>query len=263
MRRPRRALAGALLLVGLAAWPLARAAEPKKPAVDPTAIAALQKMGAFLRSLQTLEVQSEMTTDDVLGSGQKVEYGGTVDMKVRRPNRLSVEVRSDRKNERILYDGTTFTVFQPTLGYYASFPAPPTLAELVDVLEQKYGVDLPLADLFRLGTNEGQLAQIRGATLVGYSTVKGSVCSHYAFHQADVDWEVWIQEGAQPLPRKLVITTTTEKTEPQHTSVMTWNLSPTLEDQAFVFTPPANAQRIEFDVTKAGAATRSLKGGTP
>jgi hypothetical protein len=256
-----------LLVVGLGAWVSvgARAAEaPKKSsAIDPTAIAALQKMGTYLRSLQTLAVQSEMTTDDVLASGQKVEYGGTVDMKVRRPNRMSVEVRSDRRNERFFYDGTTFTLFQPTLGYYASFSAPPTLGELVDVLEQKYGVDLPLADLFRLGTSEGQLAAIRGATFVGYSTVKGSVCSHYAFHQADVDWELWIQEGAHPLPRKLVITTTTEKVQPQHTSVLTWNLSPTLEDTAFVFTPPANAQRIEFDVTKAGAATRSIKGGTP
>ena len=257
---------GALVAVGLVAAAAlgARAADaPKEPAIDPSAIAALKKMGTFLRSLQTVEVRSEMTTDDVLDSGQKVELQGTVDMKVRRPNRMAIDVRSDRKNERIFYDGTTFTVFQPTAGYYASFPAPPTLAELVDVLEQKYGLDLPLADLFRLGTNEGQLAEIRGASLVGESTIKGSACSHYAFHQADVDWELWIQEGAQPLPRKLVITTTTEKTQPQHTSVMTWNLSTQLEDAAFVFTPPANAQRIEFDVTKAGAAPRDLKGGRP
>ncbi|HVU51275.1 MAG TPA: DUF2092 domain-containing protein [Polyangia bacterium] len=262
MRSPGRALAGALLLAGLGA-PATWADAPKPPAIDPAAIAALQRMGTFLRGLQALEVQSETTTDDVLPSGQKVEYQGTVDLKARRPNRLAVDVRSDRRNERIFYDGTTFTVFQPTVGYYASFAAPPTLGELVDVLEQKYGVDLPLADLFRLGTNEGQLAQIRGATLVGTSTVKGSACSHYAFHQADVDWELWIQDGAQPLPRKLVITTTTEKSQPQHTSVLSWNLSPNLEDQMFVFTPPPGSQRIEFDVTKAGAATRSIKGGTP
>jgi hypothetical protein len=259
-------LLGALLFMGLATWasPAGRAAEaPKKRAIDPSAIAALQRMGTYLRGLQAIEVESDLTTDDVLASGQKVELGGTVAMRVRRPNRMSVDVRSDRKNERIFYDGTTFTIFQPTLGYYASFPAPPTLGELVDVLEQKYGVDLPLADLFRLGTDEGQIAAVRGATFVGYSTVKGSVCSHFAFHQADVDWELWIQEGAQPLPRKLVITTTTERSQPQHTSVMTWNVSPHLEDQAFVFMAPANAQRIEFDVTKTGAATRSLKGGTP
>ena len=258
----------AALLAGAAsvgASPAARAANApaQKPVIDPGAVAALQKMGAFLRAQQVMEVQSETTTDDVLPSGQKVEYGGTVSMKLRRPNRLRVDVVSDRKNERIFYDGNTFTVFQPAVGYYASFAAPPTVHELVDVLEQRYGVDLPLADLFRLGTDEAQLGAIRGATLVGMSTVKGAACSHYAFHQADIDWEIWIQEGTQPLPRKLVITTTTERSQPQFTSVLTWNLAPTFDEQAFTFAPPPNAHRIDFDVPRPGPTTRTLKGGTP
>jgi hypothetical protein len=263
-------LVGVCLAAGAGAWapPAARAAEaPPKPAIDPSAIAALHKMGAFLRSLGAMEVQAEASTDDVLSSGQKIEYSGTVTMKVRRPNRLRAEVTSDRKDERLFYDGATFTVFQPKLNYYASFPAPPTLRELVDVLERRYGVDLPLADLFRLGTDEAQIAAIRGATMVGWSTVKGAVCAHYAFHQADIDWELWIQEGAQPLPRKLVITTTSERSQPQHVSVLTWNLAPTFDDEAFVVTPPPNAQKIEFDVAGAPAgpaagAKGSMQGGT-
>jgi hypothetical protein len=256
----------ATLVAGLAwAAPGARAADPppERPVIEPGAVAALQRMGAFLRAQQVMEVQSETTTDDVLASGQKVEYGGTVGLKLWRPNRLRVDVVSDRKNERIFYDGNTFTVFQPAVGYYASFAAPPTVRELVDVLEQRYGVDLPLADLFRLGTDEAQVAAIRGAALVGMSTVKGAPCSHYAFHQADIDWEIWIQDGVQPLPRKLVITTTTERAQPQHTSVLTWNLAPSFDEQVFSFAPPPNAHRIDFDVPKPGPTTRTLKGGTP
>jgi hypothetical protein len=273
MRRPGSASRAVVLVMGLSLWagPRARAADaPKKPAVDPDAIAALRKMGAFLRTQESMEVQSETTTDDVLPSGQKVQFGGTVDLKARRPDRLSVNVTSDRKNERLFYDGKVFTVYQPTLGYFASFPAPPTLAALVDVLEQRYGVDLPLADLFRLGTDDKQLAAIKGATMVGWSTVKGAVCAHYAFHQSDVDWEIWIQDGAQPLPRKLVVTTTSEKIQPQHVSVMSWNLTPKLDEQAFTFVPPPNAQRIDFDVssqtpaTRQGRSARARKaGGTP
>jgi hypothetical protein len=262
---------GAWLVTGVCALasPGARAVEaPKKPAIDPSAIVALQKMGTFLRSLSSMEVQAEASTDDVLPSGQKVEYSGTVTMKVQRPNRLRAEITSDRKNERLFYDGATFTVFQPSLGYYASFPAPPTLRELVDVLEKRYGVDLPLADLFRLGADEAQMAAIRGATTIGWSTIKGAVCTHYAFHQADIDWELWIQEGAQPLPRKIVITTTSEKSQPQHVSVLTWNLAPALDEQAFVFTPPPNAQRINFDVAgppapATGAKSPVQQGGRP
>src|SRR5882672_12227711 len=118
MRGPTRGLRVASLLIASAflAPPRARAAEPPRPPVDPGAITALQKMAAHLRTLQSFAVNSEMTTDDVMPSGQKVQYGGTVELKVRRPDRLTAEVTSDRKNERLFYDGKAFTVFQPTLG---------------------------------------------------------------------------------------------------------------------------------------------------
>jgi hypothetical protein len=247
-----------LLFVGVSAWPAhAAAAEAtKKGSVEPAAIRAIQAMGTFLRTLNTMEVQSEMTTDDILPTGQKVQLGGTVSLKVKRPDRLRVEIASDRKNERIFYDGRAFTVFQPQLGYFATFAAPHSLGELVDVLEQQYGLDLPLADLFRLGTDPKQLAAIKDATVVGSSTVRGTPCVHYAFHQTDIDWEIWIEQGERPLPRKMVITTRTEKTQPQHTSVMTWNLKPAIDEQVFAFVPPPNAQRIDFDVAAQAGAVR-------
>jgi hypothetical protein len=274
MRRSGRGLKVAWVVVAggvtlAASGALLAQAPPPSPAVDPTAIAAVTKMGAFLRAQQSMWVQAETTTDDVLPSGQKVQVNGTVDLKARRPNRLHVELVSDRKNEQLYYDGVTFTVYQPTAGYYASFAAPPTLHELVDVLEKRYGIDLPLADLFRLGTDEAQIAAIIGARKIGFSTVKNATCTHYAFHQADVDWELWIQEGAQPLPRKLVITTLGDKTEPQHTSVMTWDLAPKLDEQTFVFAAPPNATRINFDIDDVapgkhpGGAVNPKKEGTP
>jgi hypothetical protein len=273
--RNRSAGAALVLGLGLAVAPGALFADAPppapRPAVDPAAVAELRKVGSFLRSLQVMWVQAEVTTDDVLPSGQKVQYTGTVDLKARQPNRLRVDVTSDRKNQQMFYDGATFTIFQPTLGYYASFAAPPTVRGLVDVLEQHYGADLPLADLFRLGSDEAQLAEIRGATMVGWSTIKDTVCAHYAFHQADVDWELWIQEGPLPLPRKLVITTTSEKTEPQHVSVMSWNLTPRIDEPIFVFKPPPRAQRIDFDVASPGPGSvggpppkpATTPGGTP
>jgi hypothetical protein len=92
--------------------------------------------------------------------------------------------------------------------------------------------------------------------------VKGVKCDHYAFHQADVDWQVWIEQGPQPLPRKLVITTTTEKTQPQHVAVLTWDLAPRLDESLFAFRPPATAQRIEFAVAReqAGVPRRGRAG---
>ena len=149
----RSHLVAVTIAVGLALGAGSRSeAEAKpasaKPAVDPDAIAALHKMGAFLRDQQKFAVRASVTTDDLLASGQKVQLDGAIQLMVRRPDRLRAEVRGDRRDERIYYDGNTFTIFGEKAGYYASFQAPATLAELKDVAEKRYGIDLPLADLF-------------------------------------------------------------------------------------------------------------------
>jgi len=243
----------ASLVLGVAP-PSQAKSDPPKPAIDPDAMAALHRMGEFLRSQQAFSVQARMTTDDVIGSGQKVQFSGTVDLKVRRPDRLRMDIASDRRNERIYYDGKTFTVFSDRVGYYAAFPAPGTLAELKDVLEKKYAFDMPLADLFYWGTEQDGTSAILAATKIGTSTVDGYACDHYAFHQKDIDWELWIEQGDRALPRKYVITTTTEKVKPQHSMVLNWDLAPKLDEQMFTFVPPATAHQIEFQpVGKSGA----------
>jgi hypothetical protein len=228
-------------------------AESAKPAVDPNAIAALNRMGAFLRSQKAMTIIAEMTTDDVLDSGQKVQVNGVATLKVRRPDRMRIDVASDRRNEQIFFDGKTFTIYQPALSYYASFDAPRTLSQLVETAEEKYGIDLPLADLFYWGGENSSTAGIKGAISLGPSTVKGAKCDHYAYHQADVDWEIFLEQGARPLPRKLVVTTTSERTQPQHVVQLTWDLSPRLDEAQFAFAPPSSAHRIQFDVASASA----------
>ena len=238
------------LMLGAGSWSKAEAKPASaKPAVDPDAIAALQKMGAFLREQQKFSVRANVTTDDLLASGQKVQFGGTIELMVRRPDRMRADVRGDRSDEHIYYDGKTFTIFGEKVGYYASFQAPATLAELKDVTEKRYGIDLPLADLFYWGTEHDGTSDITAATKVGVSTVEGTACDHFAFRQKDVDWELWIEQGAHPLPRKLVITTTSEKSRPQHGMVLDWDLAPKLADELFTFAPPPEAHKVEFDTS--------------
>ena len=246
------------LLAPLAAPSSHAASNGAKPAaaISPDAISALQKMGEFLRNQQSFSVQARMTTDDQLASGQKVQFGGTVDLKVRRPDRMRVDITGDRRNERLYYDGKTFTVFGPNTGYYATFAAPGTLGELKDVLEKQYAIDLPLADLFYWGTERDGRAAIQAATRVGVANVDGFVTDHFAFRQKDVDWELWIEQGARPVPRKLVITTTSEKSRPQHATVLNWDLSAKFEDQLFTFVPTDKVHKIEFDTVG-----RTAKGG--
>jgi hypothetical protein len=222
------------------------AGSPDDAALDPDAIAALNKMGTYLRTLKAFQVQASTTTDDVLENGQQIQSASSANILVRMPDRFRAEVTGDHKHRFFLYNGKEFTLFAARLNYYATVPAPPTIRELSDRLQDKYDIDVPLSDLFVWGTPESSVDKITAGMDVGPSQVEGTTCEQYAFRQEGLDWQVWIQNGDYPLPRKLVLTTLTDEARPQHTSVLTWNLAPSFDDSAFTFDPPTGAQKIVF-----------------
>jgi hypothetical protein len=236
--------------------PATQAPPAPTPTIDQEAVAALNRMGAFLRQQRTLLIKAETTTDEVLASGQKIQLGETIDLRVRRPNRLRADVESDRKSRRFFYDGKTFTLFGPRAGYYATVAAPPTINEFLEMAAQRHGLEFPLVDLFYWGTPKSDLSEIRAASSLGRSSVAGTPCDHYAFRQTDVDWQIWIEHGTNPVPRKLVITSTREPGQPQYTVVMNWTLSPLLEDELFAFVPSRGAQRIQLATVGSAAPMR-------
>ncbi|WP_081488995.1 DUF2092 domain-containing protein [Cupriavidus basilensis] len=168
-------------------------------AVEPKAMDALKSMGTYLRTLQTFSLHSSTTTDQILDNGQKVQFEGSVDYRVRRPNALRADIHSDRVQRSFYFDGKTLTQYAPRMHFYGIVNAPPTIAELFGVLSEKYGVDLPLTDLFYWGTNQERVDEVKSAAYIGPAYVGGIDCDHYAFRQQDVDWQVWIQRGQKPL----------------------------------------------------------------
>jgi hypothetical protein len=217
------------------------------PAIDPGAIQALNQMGSYLRALGPFRVESSTTRETVLEDGQKIQYEGNVDVLVRFPDGLRIHVTNDRHERLYLFNGKQFTMWGQRLNYYATVDAPATVGLLSSSLEENYGISLPLQDLFQWGTENASTAAITAAKDLGASVVGGTTCNLYAFRQEGVDWQVWIQKGNYPLPRKLVITTLTDEARPQYSATYRWDLAPSFNDSAFTFDPPADALRVVLE----------------
>lgn len=220
------------------------------PELDREALAAVERMGAYLRTLKSFQLHAEVLTEDVRVDGQKIQLTRVVDLVARRPDRLFAEVTSPNQRRQFFFDGKTFTLWAPRSRYYATVAAPSTIAGLADELEEKYGVELPLVDLFRWGTSSANTRSITSAISVAPSQIDGVTCAQYAFHQEGLDWQVWIQLGEHPLPRRIVITTLTDEARPQHMATYKWNLAPSFNDATFLFEPPADAKKIPFAQVK-------------
>ncbi len=224
------------------------AAQPSDD-IDPEAVQALKRMSTYLATLQVFEVRADTTRDLVTNDGVRVQVGGVSDYRVRRPNAFRIDVTTDMRDRQFYYDGKQFTVFAPKLGYYATAAAPATILQTIDVLEKRYGIDLPLDDLFRWNDPaSGQVEELSSGFVVGTAMVDGVATDHYAFRDKvkNVDWEIWIQQGDQPLPRKLVIVDRSDEARPAYTARLTWTLNPTFAADAFTFRPGPDAKQIHL-----------------
>ena len=246
VRRSRRAVLVVGLALGAAQACLAQGAAAPAEARDPAVLARLTQMGDYLRSLKSFTVSAQTAKDEVLESGQKVQFGGTVEYRYAAPDKLRASFRTDRKWREFYFDGRTLTQVAPRMGYYASVAISGKVGELMTDLAQRYDIDMPLADLFYWGTAASGVDDITAASLIGPARIDGVETEHFALRQPGVDWQIWIERGARPLPRKLVITTTDQPEQPQYSATLSWNPTDKTPAAAFTYAPPKGAHRIEL-----------------
>lgn len=224
------------------------------PTVAPEAVAALQRMGAGLRNLSSFLVRADTIREEVLESGEKLQRIGLVEFRVRRPDHMRIDSSTSHTRRSFYYDGKQATLFGERTGYYATAPAPQTIRELLDVLSERYGIDVPLADLFLWGSDPDEVSRLRSGMWAGVDRFGEKVCDHYAFREDAADWQVWIDRGPGALPCRLVITSLADPSQPQYMADFAWTPSEAFADNIFQFTPPANAHRITFRPIEPTAA---------
>jgi hypothetical protein len=245
----RRSL-GACVLAGVIV--LSASAAEQDPAIDSRADELVKRMGDYLGQARFFSVHTEVWQDLELSSGQRVQAGRTVDINVRRPNRLHTAVHSSRRNREMFYDGSEITLFNRLENFYGTVKAPGALDEAMDLACERFGMAMPLEDFLRSDPHKDLLQKVASGSDVGPSTVLGTSCEHLAFTQNDIDWQIWIETGPRPVPRKFVITYKDEPNSPQYTAIFSnWDFATELPEFVFKFEPPANASKIRVKEIRA------------
>ena len=111
----------------------------------------------------------------------------------------------------------------------------------------RYGFSVPISDLVYSDPYKALTGHVQHGFWVGLHAVDGTPCHHLAFLQETIDWQIWIEDGPRPVPRKLLITYKDEPGSPQYTARLSgWDFHPRISDGWFEFRPPVGADQIEF-----------------
>jgi len=240
----RIAVAGALALVVCGAR--AQAGAPGTPEVDGEADRILRSMSELLSAAREFTFRADVSYDAVV-AGQMVQFGGVANIATRHPARLRVSFDGDERKSRLFFDGSTITILDAERNLYAVTDVPPETGAALDVIFERYGFSVPLSDLLYPDPYEVLTANVRSEFLVGQHEIDGTPCHHLAFSQDAIDWQIWIEAGKRPVPRKLVITYKDQPGAPQYTARLSrWNFEPKLSEGSFRLQPPDGASRMEF-----------------
>lgn len=213
--------------------------------IQPEAIKALDRMAGHLRTLSQFRLNADFTVDEVTSDGQKIQSSGRSTYSIRTPDRLRLDLNSDKQSRVYLYDGKTVTQYAPGLDIYSVFGAPANIADMIDAADAKYGVQLPLADLFFWGTERSNVKELKSAVFVGETQIRGDSCSHFAYRAPEADIQVWIRSSGDPLPCRLIVTSTVDEARPEYEATLEWELAPVLGEGMFSFVPPPGVTQID------------------
>jgi len=229
----------------------ATAAKPKK--IDPEADRLVRQMADYIASLAAFTVRTAVADEVSMKSGEKIQIMSNAEVAVERPNRLkSMQVGSDA-GLGFWYDGTTMTLACKASNTYQSVTAPPTLDAAIDLMRKQFDIDAPGADLLYSRPYDILMEQVVSGRFIGRETIDGLPVNHVAFRGEKIDWQMWIQDGPQPLPIRYVITTKDVLGHPEFAvQLRDWNTRPRFTDSTFGFHAPANAKPAQSIAASCG-----------
>ncbi len=265
-------LAALAIVLALAAMACARAREEVAPAAAPgggesrpssppaagaattsgavsterEAKALLRAMSDYVGSQAAIELTFDSDIEVITPQLEKIQFTNSGEALLSRPDKLRARRVGGYSDVEMFFDGRTVNIHGKSVNGYAQFQGPETVDQLIEALRLGHGVALPGADLLLSNSYDLLVAGVEEAKYIGRGVVDGRECEHLAFRNFDTDWQLWVEVGDKPIPRKLVITSKTLNGAPQYTlRVRSWKTGVTPARDAFSFVPPAGARELD------------------
>ena len=221
-------------------------AEKTTAELDLEARAILMEMAEFISKAPAFSVTLRSAYDAIQEDGQYVEFGERRHILLQRPDKLRVEtVRSDGEHNLVLFDGEKITGFKADDNIFAQVENPGTIDETLIYLVRDLQFKLPLARMLHTGFAQQLEKMITAVSYVEENVLFDVVTDHLAVRAENIDMQLWVAQGDEPLPRRIVITYMNAQGQPQFRGDFTdWSIEPKVAADSFTFTPPADAEKV-------------------
>ena len=239
-RKPSKLLAASaaalILAIGLGAPARADEAAAKN---------LLKAMSDYLTAQKAISFDYDVDLELVSTQQQKIALASSGSLILNRPDKVHLTRTGGFANAEMVFDGKTLTLLGKNTNLYAQVEAPGTIDQLVDALRDKYHRPVPAADLLISDPYKELMSEVNDVKDLGSGVIHGVECDHLAFRTKEVDWQIWIAQGARPYPCRYVITSKKVTGWPQYTiDIWAWKTGAEVASDGFKLEIPTSAKQL-------------------
>ncbi|MDM9625396.1 DUF2092 domain-containing protein [Rhizobium sp. S152] len=206
----------------------------------------LKAMSDYLSAQKTMSFSYQSSIEAVTPDFEKLQFVSSGTASLTRPDKLRVTRTGGFADVDVGFDGSTLTVHGKNLDAYASVQAKGSVDELLDRLIGA-GLEAPGSDLLAQNPFDLLMTDVTSAKHVSSAYVDGVECEYLAFRTPEIDWEIWIQSGDKPVPRRYVITSKHVVQAPQYTlEISDFKTGNDVAAMPYKIDIPASAKKVDL-----------------
>ena len=207
--------------------------------------ALLKAMTEYVTAQKAISFDYDVSLEVITGDDQKLTLAASGNVELARPDKVRARRSGGFADIETVFDGKTLTILGKNMNVYTQVAIPGSIDHLVDELREKYNRPLPAADLLISNSYDELMEDVVDVKDLGSGVIGGTECDHLAFRKRDVDWQIWIAQGARPYPCRYEIATKVVAGSPAYSiQIRDWKTGSNVASGGFSFTPPPGARQV-------------------
>jgi hypothetical protein len=220
---------------------------PRAEADEASAKSLVKAMSDYMATQKAISFSFETDLEIVTKDKQKLGLASSGTVTLNRPDKLRVTRHGGFADVEAVFDGKTLSLLGKNANIYGQIDVPGSIDHLIDELRDKYNRPVPGADLLQSNLYDELMPLVIDAKDLGSGVIGGVECDHLAFRTEEVDWQIWIAQGARPYPCRYVITSKLVDDAPQYSvQIRDWKTGNDVASDDFGFRNPAGARKLDL-----------------
>jgi hypothetical protein len=211
----------------------------------------LKAMSDYVGSQKSISVMFDSDIEVITPELQKIQFTSSGGVELSRPDKIRIRRTGGYVDAEVIYDGSTLTFSGNNANAYVQQNISGSVDQVIEEVQTKLGTGMPGADLLLVNSYDVLTANVIDGRHIGQGVVDGVECEHLAFRNPDTDWQIWVETGPRPIPRKYVITSKAIAGAPQYTvRIKDWKTDIAAREDMFAFKPSADAKKVAIEALR-------------